>query len=46
MNSEIVSFSHRAIALNKDKVFVLEITNKNPTLAVIYKIKTTKLNTY
>lgn len=46
MNSEIVSFSHRYIAFNKDKPFVLEITNKSQTLGVIYKIKTTKLNTY
>lgn len=46
MNSEIVQFSHRALVFNKDKPFILQITNKSQNQSVIFKIKTTKLNTY
>ena len=42
----IIQFSHRAVTFSKDKPFNLIITNKSPTHCLIFKINTTKLNTY
>lgn len=46
MAPEIIQFSHHAITFVKNKSFLLTITNKSATHCLIFKIKTTKLNTY
>lgn len=41
-----IQFSKNSIEFPKEKKFTLEITNKSSTQSYVFKIKTTKLNTY
>ena len=46
MQAEDIQFSKNIIEFSKERKFVLEISNKSTSKSYVFKIKTTKLNTY
>jgi hypothetical protein len=49
METEMIGFSSKSINFGsgeKGKTLMFEITNKNPTHSLVFKIKATKLNIY